>query len=121
MSARDRVAGATATLADDLRAARTGDRRRRAATVVGVVAGLAVASVHWGGLFLLGALVGLPRRSLGRAILAGVAAGVGVLFLTALLAPMGPRTTLTAFEPLTTLSLALGGAPVVGSLVRGVV
>jgi hypothetical protein len=121
VSVPDRVAGATRTVADGLRAARTVDRRRRAVTAVGLVAGLAAASVHWSGLFLLGALVGLPRRSLGRAVLAGVVAGVCVLVLTALLAPAGPRTTLTAFEPLTYLTLALGAVPVAGSLVRGVV
>lgn len=121
MSVPDRVAGSTRTLADGLRAARSVDRRRRAVTVVGLVTGLTAASVHWSGLFLLGALVGIVQRSLGRAVLVGVVAGVCVLVLTALLAPAGPRTTLTTFEPLTYLTLALGGAPVVGSLVRGVV
>jgi hypothetical protein len=121
VSVPDRVAGAARTVADGLQAARTVDRRRRTVTVVGLVTGLAAASVHWSGLFLLGVLVGLPRRSLGRAVIAGAVAGVCVLVLTALVASTEPRTTLTALEPLTYLTLALGAAPVVGSLVRGVV
>ncbi|QAU14113.1 hypothetical protein EKH57_16220 [Halorubrum sp. BOL3-1] len=99
---------------------RTIDRCRWITTLSGVGIGLAVASVHWSGLFVLGALVGLPQRSLGRALLAGAVVGLLTLLLTALLAPV-PRTTLMSLAPLTYVTLAFGLAPVVGSLVQGAV
>lgn len=54
-------------------------RRRWIATLLAALVGLALASVHWVGLFLGGALVGWAWPTLGRAVLAGL--GFGLLAL----------------------------------------
>lgn len=51
-------------------------RRRRTLTAVGLVVGLLLATVHWAGLFVGGALVGLAQPTLRRAVLAGLGFGV---------------------------------------------
>lgn len=47
--------------------------------VVAILAGLVAAWVHWAGLFLGGALVGLASATRGRALLAGFGFGVLVV------------------------------------------
>ncbi len=99
------------------------DRRRRlAATGVAVVLGLALASVHWSGLLLAGALVALPQRSLRGGVAAGVAMGVLVLLaFVARLALAGTLGAGLAMGQPTLLALGLGLAlPAFASLVRGV-
>lgn len=59
--------------------AQTSPRERWALTVAATALGLALASLHWGGLLAGGALVGLCRPTLRRALLAGLAFGVVVL------------------------------------------
>jgi tetrahydromethanopterin S-methyltransferase subunit G len=100
----------------DLRADR---RRRRLALVGGVVVGLALAWVHGVGLVAGGALVGLTRRTVGRAVLAGLAFGLLATTAGVLLTPtIGPG----AFAGLTRLggiTTAVGVlASVWGSLLR---
>jgi hypothetical protein len=78
------------------------DRRRRwVATALAGAIGLALASLHWTGLLLGGALVGWCWPTLGRGLLAGLAFGVLVLVAFAL-------THLAAG----TLETALGMAPI---------
>lgn len=55
---------------------RADDGRRRLALVGGVLVGLGLAWVHWTGLVVGGALVGLSRRSAPRALLVAVAFGL---------------------------------------------
>lgn len=106
-----------------LRRVRADRHHRRAALLVGAAAGLAVAQVHWLGLLLGGALVGLPSRDLPRALAAGLAFGVAALLLFSVtLATAGALGPYLGMGQLTYLSAAIplvGG--LVGSLVRGVV
>lgn len=103
-------------------AVRADATRRRVALVVGLVAGLGLAWVHWLGLVAAGGLVGLTRRSLGRALLAGLGVGVLALGITAVApAAVGPDAV-TAFAPASYAAIGLGLVlPAWGSLVRGVV
>jgi hypothetical protein len=96
---------------------------RRAAILVGAAAGLAAAQVHWLGLLLGGALVGLPSRDLPRAVATGLAFGVGALLLFSVtLAATGSLGPSLSMGQLTYLSAAMPlVAGLVGSLVRGVV
>jgi hypothetical protein len=97
------------------------DDRRHAALVAAALVGLAAAMVHWLGLFLAGALVGLVCRTVPRAVAAGVGVGVLVLVVHVGASPvMGPGEFL-ALSPASYLTVAVGLlAPVWGSLVRGV-
>lgn len=85
-----------------------------------VLLGLAAASVHWIGLVVGGALVGLTRRNLGRALLAGVGFGLLTVAVTVLLTPttLGDLLQLTRVAGLT---LLVGvGLSTLGALLRGV-
>ena len=78
-----------------LTAVRADPRRRAVALVVAAAVGLAVAWVHWLGLFVAGALVGLVSRSVPRAVGWGLVVGVLALAGAVLTHPvMGPRGTL---------------------------
>jgi len=103
-------------------ALRRDDRRRRVALAVALVAGVAAAWLHWIGLVVAGALVGLTRRSLPRALAAGVGVGVVVLATFVLLSPALAAGELLALgQP---AYVAVGSAlalPLLGSLTRGVV
>ena len=108
---------------DEFMAALRADDRRRRLTLAGVVLlGFTAVWVHWVGLFVAGALVGLTRRSLPRALLAGFVFGVGVLGVFFLATPAVAPGTLSSLAPLSylTVVLALVG-PTWGALVRGVV
>lgn len=99
------------------------DRRRRwVALLLAAVAGVALAWVHWLGLFAAGALVGLVSRTLPRAVGAGLGVGVAVLAVHVLASPtMGPAEFWTlAPASYVTVAAALV-APAWGALVRGVV
>ena len=86
------------------------------------VLGLVAASVHWLGLVVGGALVGLVAASLRRAVLAGIGFGLlAVLAWATLLwtaGSLGPATAMGEF-PLLAVGIAVG-LSVLGSLVRGV-
>jgi hypothetical protein len=63
--------------------AQTDPRERWALTVAATAVGLALATVHWGGLLVGGALVGFAQPTLRRALVAGLAFGVVVLLAMA--------------------------------------
>ncbi|WP_435178012.1 hypothetical protein [Halorussus sp. AFM4] len=112
--------GAVSTALAEIR----GDARaRRAALVAGAVAGLAAARVHWYGLLLGGALVGLVSRDVKRGLLAGV--GFGLLawaVFAGLVASTGGLGAYLATGRLFYLSVGIPvGLAALGSLVRGVV
>lgn len=119
------MSGGTGTIARvdaSLAAIRENDGQRRLALAGAVAVGLLLVTVHWVGLFVAGALVGLTRRSLLRALLAGFAFGLGVLVVFFVVTPgVGPENlgTLAPLSYLTVVLAVLG--PTWGALVRGVV
>lgn len=103
----------------DLRADTT--RRRRAFTGA-LVVGFGLTWIHWTGLVLTGALVGLTRRHLSGALVSGVLVGILAIGLTVLAAP---AVALNEFIGLTPVNVATVGLafvlPVWGSLARYVI
>lgn len=91
--------------------------------VAACLAGLVLASVHWLGLVAGGALVGLVATTLRRALLAGLGFGVLVLLTWgAILLWHGSLGGVLATGMLAGLGVAIAlAAPVLGSLVRGIV
>lgn len=110
-------------IADRLASARDRRRTRRLGFTVAVVVGLAVAAVHWVGLFLGGALAGLFARNLPRAVAAGVAFGlVALVAFAAWLGVQGAVGVYLETGQLLAVSVAIPvGAGAVGALVRGLV
>jgi hypothetical protein len=104
----------------ELAALREDDTRRRVASVGAVVVGLGLVLVHWVGLFVAGALVGLTRQTLPRALLAGAGFGLLVLGLFFVVTPLVTPWNLAVLAPLSylTVALALVG-PTWGALLRG--
>lgn len=97
-------------------------RHRVVALVVAALVGVGFAWLHWFGLFVAGALVGLASRTLLRAVIAAVAVGAIVLLVQILAGPgMGVADFLAVSPPSYVAIAAAVGAPVWGSLVRGVV
>lgn len=88
-----------------------------------LIAGILLAQLHWLGLVAGGALVGLVTTSLLRALLAGVGFGITVLFIWAgTLAAAGSLGNVSSMGELAALGVGIGiAAPVLGSLVRGVI
>ena len=111
---RSRIDAGLATLRAD-------DAQRRVALVVAILLGIAVTAIHWVGLFVAGALVGLTRQSLPRALLAGLGFGVLVLGVFFIATPLVTPDNLFVLAPLSyvTVAIALLG-PVWGALARGV-
>lgn len=66
-----------------LYAAQCDPRRRRVLTVAALAVGLGFATLHWSGLLVGGALVGLAQPTLRRALLAGLGFGVAALVVAA--------------------------------------
>jgi hypothetical protein len=99
------------------------DRRKRSLALVAAAAvGLALAWVHWLGLFAAGALVGLVSRTLPRALLAGLVVGVLAVVATVLASPVMEVGEFLALTPPVYVTVAAALlAPAWGSLVRGVV
>lgn len=103
-------------------ALRADDTRRRVAVAVGLVIGVGLAWLHWLGLVAGGALVGLTRQSLPRAIIAGLGFGVVALVATSLAPGTVGIGALTALAPVSYLAIAIGLLlPAWGALARGVV
>lgn len=97
-------------------------RWRAVALVVAVAIGVAVARVHWLGLFAAGALVGLASRTAPRAVLAGLAVGGVVLVVQVLASPGMDAGEFLALTPPAYVAVAAALAlPAWGSLVRGVI
>jgi len=98
-------------------------RRRRLATAVALGLGLLLATVHWAGLLAGGALVGLSRPTLRRALAAGFGFGVLVLVVTAArFALAGTLGAVLATWPLVGVGVAIPlVAGPLGALARGLV
>lgn len=97
--------------------------RRRAAIVTGALLGLVVAVVHWSGLVLAGALVGVAASSLRNAIVTSLAVGAFAwLAFVGWLWYLGSATQFLGMWEFAAVSLTIAlGLPVLGSLVRGLV
>lgn len=96
-------------------------RGRRALTAVAFVVGLALATVHWGGLLVGGALVGLAQPTLGRALPAGLGFGIAALAVAAVrFALAGTLAEVAGTWPLVgvAVAVALVAAPL-GATARG--
>lgn len=91
------------------------------ALVVACLLGLVVTSLHWSGLVLGGALVGILATTLKRAILSGVGFGVLVVAVWVVsLALPGQFGKVVAMNEITALPIAIAlGLSILGSLVRG--
>jgi hypothetical protein len=122
MAGEDDTAGLAAVSAQ-LRRVRTESRPHWVALVAGVVVGLVLAGVHWLGLVVGGALVGLVAASLRRAVLAGLGFGLVVAAVWALLLALpGALGDVVAMGQIAGLGLLVAlVAPVLGSLARGIV
>ncbi|WP_340101620.1 hypothetical protein [Salinibaculum salinum] len=114
--------GTRSGIDDRLAGIRTDTRQRRLALGAAIVLGLGAVALHWVGLFAAGALVGLTRRSLPRALAAGLAFGMLVLAVFFVATPVISPGNVLVLAPLSyvTVGIALVG-PVWGALVRGVV
>ena len=96
-------------------------RRRLLATGGALVVGVVLATVHWAGLLVGGALVGLSQPTLRRALAAGLGFGVVVLGVTAVrLALAGTLEEVLATWPVVGVGVAIAlVAGPVGALARG--
>lgn len=113
--------GGLGRIDESLAAVRADDAQRRVALVVAILLGIAATSLHWVGLFVAGALVGLTRRSLPRALAAGLGFGLLVVGLFFVVTPLVTPGSLVVLAPLSyvTVGIALLG-PVWGALARAV-
>ncbi|MFB6141263.1 MAG: hypothetical protein ABEJ26_12620 [Halosimplex sp.] len=101
--------------------AQTTPRTRRAMTLAATVVGLAFATVHWSGLLVGGALVGLCYPTFRRALVAGLGFGVAALLVAGgRLALAGALDESLAMGPLLAVGVAvpLVAGPL-GASVRG--
>lgn len=114
--------GRIAGVDDRIARMRADDRQRRAALAVAIGLGIAVVALHWVGLFVAGALVGLTRQTLPRALAAGLAFGILVVAVFFLVTPLVSPGNVLVLAPLSyvTVGIALVG-PVWGALARGLV
>ncbi|PSP58936.1 hypothetical protein BRC73_07415 [Halobacteriales archaeon QH_7_66_37] len=110
-------------LGDGLTQLRRTPRYHWAGLLVACVVGLVLANVHWVGLVAGGALVGLVATTLRRALLAGLCFGVLALATWgAVLLWHGTLGGVLGTGLFAGLGAAIAlAAPVLGSLVRGVV
>lgn len=96
--------------------------KRSVLLVVAAVLGLGFAWIHWSGLFVAGALVGLVSKTVPRATFAALVVAVLVLVLHVGVSPVMGSGEFLALSPPSYVAIA--GAffmPLWGSLVRGVV
>ena len=96
------------SLANRWRRFRSAEGWRWLTMVAAIAVGLVAAWLHWAGLFLGGALVGLASTTRGRALLAGLGFGVLVvaIFVTTLFVG-GDLTQYLAMGQIVAISLAL--------------
>jgi hypothetical protein len=96
-------------------------RRRGLATAGALVLGVLLGTVHWAGLLVGGALVGLCQPTLGRALVAGLGFGVAVLAVVTLrFALAGTLGAVLGTWPLVGVGVAVAlVAGPVGALARG--
>ncbi|SDQ98804.1 hypothetical protein [Natronobacterium texcoconense] len=101
-----------------LERARTEPRAHAVAVAGAVIVGLVFSWLHWIGLVLGGALVGLVSPTLPRALLGGVGFGVIVLAVFALTLG-GSAVVVAGTTPIVYVALAAAiGLPLFGSLAR---
>ncbi|MFP9059871.1 hypothetical protein ACLI4R_04985 [Natrialbaceae archaeon A-chndr2] len=121
-SGEDGGAATTGNSAADtpLERVRADPRLRRGALVLAVVVGIALTWLHWIGLLVGGALIGLVSKSLPRAV--GAAAGFGLLVLIVFAFTLGGSLwPVLEMTPVSYLVVAAAlGIPMLGSLLRGV-
>lgn len=114
-----RLATTGGRLVAALASVRADPARRRFALAGGVVLGLAVSAIHWTGLVAGGALVGLSRRSVRRAIVAAASFGCLAVAVGVLATPGLSAGEFLALRRLAVLTLVVGVfAPVWGALSR---
>lgn len=105
-----------------IEAMRSDADRRRVAFAAALVGGLFLAWLHWTGLVIAGALIGLTRQRLLTAILAAFGFGLVSVGLTVAVLPVISVVEFTALTPLNYATLMTGVLlPVWGSLTRYVV
>lgn len=111
------------TSADGLSRLRADERQRRMVLAAGVLLGLGLGSLHWLGLVVGGAVVALPARTVPRGIGYGLGLGVlGLLVFAGLLAWQGALGPALSTGMVGGITVVIGlAAPLLGSLVRGVV
>jgi hypothetical protein len=101
---------------------RSDPRKRQAALIGGLAVGLVLGSVHWIGLVVGGGLVGLSRRSVGRAVLAGLLFGVVATVATVALTPTVGPGEFAGLRRLAAVTAIVGASSGVwGGLVRVVI
>lgn len=117
------MTGQHSDLVAQLTRVRKDPHRHWIALVVSIGIGLVLASVHWLGLVVGGALVGLVSTSLVRALFAGIGFGLLVLLVwTASLWITGSLSRVLEMGEFGLVAVAIAlVAPAVGSLLRGVV
>lgn len=108
---------------DALIMARESPRYRLLCSIVAIIIGLILSSVHWFGFVIGGALLGLLAVDLKQALVRGFGFGVlAVLGWSLVLAMEGTLLDVVATGSLFGLAIAIGLAgALVGSLARGVV
>ncbi|MCU4752025.1 hypothetical protein OB919_08515 [Halobacteria archaeon AArc-curdl1] len=99
---------------------RANPRLRQGALVVAVAVGITLTWLHWLGLLVGGALVGLVSKTLPGAV--GAGAGFGLLVLLVFALTLGGSVwPVLEMTPVSYLVVAAAlGIPMLGSLVRGV-
>lgn len=104
-----------------LAALRADETRRRVAFTTAVSSGFVLAWLHWTGLVVAGALIGLTRRRGRWAVVSGLGFGTLMVLVTVLVSPMGAGE----FAALTPVNYLTGAAglllPAWGALVRYVI
>lgn len=91
--------------------------------LAGVFLGLGLGSLHWIGLVVGGALVALPAKTFPRGLATGLAFGILVLVVFAVqLVWFGALGSTLSMGMIGGIGVAIGlAAPLLGSLVRGIV
>jgi len=101
---------------------RTDARKRRLFLVGGFVVGLALAWLHWTGLVVGGGLVGLSRRTVRWALLAGLAFGTCATVVSVVLVSTVGPAEFVGLRRLTAITAVVGlGTATWGGLLRAVV
>lgn len=92
-----------------------------AALVVACVIGLVLATFHWSGIVIGGALVGILAADIKRAVLSGLGFGILVVLVWAVLIQLsGSLQQVSAMNEIALLPVGIGlGLAVLGSLLRG--
>lgn len=105
-----------------LTALRENRRRRTVAIVAAAAIGVALAWIHWLGLFVAGSLVGLASATVPRALVAGAGVGLLVLLVNVWAVPTMAVGEFVRLAPVSYVTIVASlVAPLWGSLVRGVV